>query len=249
MPLRSDLQAARPADPFLRFRLDERSAGPAIIDGDHIGVVRTGRRSGEVWITALGDDPVRVLALIDALSAGRTIDGIHVVDDVYPELPERLRIPDPGWWSIWTVEPGALVDPSSDMDVVCLDPHDERIDPLLKHSDSAYLFAGSDEVRRWMGIVDGDRLLAVAGEATVRGDVPHLVSICVDPQRRGEGLGRRVTAHLAAMAIADGASEVYLEMYAGNTRQRAPMRASASSSVAATDPASCPAVANRLHTQ
>ena len=222
MPLRSDLLTARPGDPYLRFRFQGGTAGPAVIDGDHVAVVRVGRRTEETWITALGDDPARILSLIDTLSEGRHVDGIHVDDEVYFNLPERLRIPDPGWWSIWTLQ-GTMPPPATaGTTVVELSPSDGRIDALLAHSDSAYLFAGDDSIVRWVGIEQGDRLVAVAGQSTTSagsatlGGVPHLVSICVDPDYRGRGFGGEVTAHLARAAREEGADEVYLEMYAGN---------------------------------
>ena len=211
------LRIARPTDPFLRYVLDEESVLDYRIDGDHVGFVRPGRRGGEQWVSALGDDPLRACALIDELSAGRVIDGIHVHSDVYARLPERLTIADPGHWSIWTLAPD---DVPADLATwasaaVELASDDERIDPLLAHSPSAYLFAGDPAVRRWMGVVDGGTLIAVGGESVIADGVPHLVSVCASPERRNRGAGRAVTASLVLGAL-DRATEVYLEMYADN---------------------------------
>lgn len=220
------LRTARPDDPYLRFRLEEEQVVDHVIDVDHIAFVRPGRRPGELWITALGDDPDRIRALIEELLQGRQIDGIHVEDAVYLQLPEHLRIPDPGHWSIWVINarhapPGLQGAVSGTVD---LDPHDTRIDPLLEHSDSAYLRAGDPSVRRWVGVVEGGRLLAVGAETVIAETVPHLVSICTDPSVRGRGYGRRVTAALVQAAFACGAPEVYLEMYAGNAAAAAVYR-------------------------
>ena len=61
------LRQARPADPFLRLRMEDPDIGAYAIDGDHVALLRAGRTSGEVWVTALGDDPERILALIEEL--------------------------------------------------------------------------------------------------------------------------------------------------------------------------------------
>lgn len=212
------LRQARPADPFLRFNFDPSQVLDYRIDGDHVGYVRPGRRGGEAWVSALGDDPDRVVTLIDALSEGREVDGIHVHDDVYAALPDRLTIDDPGHWSIWVMTRAEAIPDLADVAVgpVELDAADPRIDPLLAHSDSAYIFAGHDSVRRWAGVIRDERLLAVGAESVIADGVPHLVSICTDPDARGQGLGRSVTAHLAQAAFDRGEPLVYLEMYAGN---------------------------------
>jgi len=212
------LLTARPDDPFLRFNLDEAQVVDYRVDGDHAAFVRPGRRGGEYWISALGDDPQRVLTLIDGLAEGREIDGIHVHDAVYPSLPERLRITDPGHWSIWVMASDEASSQLADWaaGAVDIDPHDARIDPLLSHSESAYLMSGHPSIRRWVGVdVDGC-LVAVGAETVIAEQVPHLVSICTEPQSRGRGHGRCVTAALAAGAFARGEPLVYLEMYAGN---------------------------------
>ena len=212
------LRTARPTDPFLRYVFDENSVLDYRIDGDHVGFVRPGRRGGELWVSVLGDDSVRACVLIDELSAGKAIDGIHVHADVYGRLPERLTIPDPGHWSIWTLTPANVPAELATWAsaAVELAPDDERIDPLLAHSTSAYLFAGDPAVRRWMGVVREGALLAVGGESVIAGEIPHLVSVCTSPEWRGGGAGRAVTAALVVGAFGRGATEVYLEMYADN---------------------------------
>lgn len=212
------LRTARPTDPFLRFNVQDAQVVDYRIDGDHVAFVRPGRRPGELWVGALGDDPGRVLRLIDALLARHPIDGIHVHDDVYLRLPERLTISDPGHWSIWVATAEGQVPELSRWASGATEVQgtDARIDPLLQNSDSAYIFAGDPTVRRWMGVERNGRLLAVGAESVIAGDVPHLVSICTDPAERGAGLGRAVTAALVSGAFSRGEPMVYLEMYAGN---------------------------------
>ena len=205
------LRQARPDDPFLRLRLEDHHIGPYAVDGDHVALLRTGRMSGETWVTGLGDDPVRILALIEELRP-HGFDGVTAHDHVFEVLPEELRGPDPGHWSLWE-----LTGDTGDVPpTVRLEPLDPRIDPLLEHSSSAYMHAGDPHVVEWRGIVEGDALVAVGARVGAAHGRAHLVSICTDPAQRGRGLGRSITASLAAEALASGATGVWLEMYADN---------------------------------
>ncbi len=205
------LRQARPDDPFLRLRLEDHHIGPYAVDGDHVALLRTGRMSGETWVTALGDDPARILALIEELRP-HGFDGVTAHDHVFEVLPEDLRGPDPGHWSLWEL----TGDHGDVPPTVRLEPLDPRIDPLLEHSTSAYMHAGDPHVQEWRGIVAGDALVAVGARVGAAHGRAHLVSICTDPAQRGRGLGRSITASLAAEALASGATGVWLEMYADN---------------------------------
>ena len=205
------LRQARPDDAFLRLRMEDPDIGAYAIDGDHVALLRTGRMSGETWVTALGDDPARILALIEQL---RPIgfDGVTAHDQVFEQLPDDLRGPDPGHWSLWELTGDIEEVPTT----VRLDPLDPRIDALLEHSSSAYIHAGDPHVEEWRGIVHGDALVAVGARVGAAHGRAHLVSICTDPAQRGLGLGRAITASLAAEALRSGATGVWLEMYADN---------------------------------
>ena len=205
------LRQARPADPFLRVRMEDPKIGAYAIDGDHVAFLRTGRMSGETWVTALGDDPARILALIDELRV-HGFDGVTVHDHVFEYLPDDIRGPDPGHWSLWELTGDLTVA----RETVRLDPNDPRIDPLLAHSSSAYIYAGDPHVVEWRGITDGDALVAVGARQADAHDGAHLASICTHPGSRGQGLGRAITASLAAEALKAGAPWVWLDMYADN---------------------------------
>jgi ribosomal protein S18 acetylase RimI-like enzyme len=205
------LRQARPSDPFLRLRVADDHVRHFAVDEDHVAFLRTGRTSGETWITALGEEPTRVTALIESLRH-HGFDGVTVHDHVFDHLPADLRGPAPGHWSLWEFD-GRMMEASGS---TRLDPHDPRIDPLLAHSDSAYIHAGDPRVVQWHGIEDGDRLVAVGAWTSSVGGAAHLVSICTDPAYRGRRLGRGITAALTASALAAGANGANLEMYAGN---------------------------------
>jgi ribosomal protein S18 acetylase RimI-like enzyme len=205
------LRQARPADPFLRVRMEDPDVGAYAIDGDHVAFLRTGRMSGETWVTALGDDPARILALIDELRV-HGFDGVTVHDHVFGCLPDDIRGPDPGHWSLWEL----TGDLTSARDTVQLNANDPRIDPLLGHSSSAYIYAGDPHVVEWRGITDGDALVAVGARQAAAHGGAHLASICTHPGSRGQGLGRAITASLATEALKAGAPWVWLDMYADN---------------------------------
>lgn len=216
------LQTARPSDPFLRFRLDEETVGEFAIVGDHVAYSRPGRNAGETWVSALGDDAERIVALARDLVMRVKADGIHVHDSVFDSLPDDLLPRESGHWSMWILPPGALarpepVDlPDPACDVVELHGSDPRIDQLLRQSDSAYVFSADPSVGRWLGIEAGDRLVCVGARQSTLEGTPHLVSICTDREFRGQGLATALTHALCRGAIEHGNGEVYLEMYAGN---------------------------------
>lgn len=208
------LVLARPTDPFLLLRLDAAGVRDYRIEGDQVAVVRSGRSSDEVWLTALGDDFDVVRTMIaDLLATYPDVHGLHTHADVYLKLPSEWRAADPGHWALWILADG--VQPEMPTDVSPLATSDERILALLEHSPSAWLFPGDGEDVAWMGVEDGDDLVAVGAVAFSRGRA-HLASVCTHPDARGRGLARRVCAGLTALARSRGVETVWLDMYADN---------------------------------
>jgi predicted GNAT family acetyltransferase len=102
-----------------------------------------------------------------------------------------------------------------------LDVGDPRIDALLHHSESAYVFTGASSIIRWAGVEKDDRLVAVAGQEVEASGAAHLVSVCSDPDHRGMGYARAVCSRLVVDAALDGCPVTILEMYAANEAGRA----------------------------
>jgi ribosomal protein S18 acetylase RimI-like enzyme len=153
-----------------------------------------------------------------ALAAEHDIHGVTVPEEAFERLPADLRSPDPGHWCLWTLDPAsATAHESSAIDIALDDP---RIGPLLAYSDSAHIFPGHPRLERWSGILDGDRLVAVAARITEPSGAAHLVSVCTDPQFRGRGLARDVCARLIDAAVAEGVPMIVLEMYVANDAGR-----------------------------
>jgi len=208
----------RPTDPLVRWVVTDDEP-PDLIAQDH-AVAWMGRasRPGENWVTALGDDPAVVAALVARLEARNQVDGITLPDDAYELLPDRLRSPDPGHWCLWVLDPAdAVLDQSDAVDVSLDDP---RIAPLLSHSDSAHIFPGHPRLVRWAGVLDGDRLVSVAAQVNEESGAAHLVSVCTDPEYRGRGLARHACTRIMRTAISEGAPMLILEMYVANEAGR-----------------------------
>ncbi len=217
MPFRPLLQA-RPTDPFVQWMVRDLEPERLLTDGDHIAWTWGGRNSGEVWVTALGEDPDRCVALVRRISEQTHVDGVTVPDQAFSRLPIELQSQDSGHWCFWVL---SELDPSANADSALeLDRDDPRIRGLLEHSTSAHVFPGDPELVRWVGVEEDGKLQSVAGQITEGTGAAHIVSVCTDPDARGRGLARATCARLVQLAIADGAPAVVLEMYADNEAGR-----------------------------
>ncbi|MDQ5974988.1 MAG: hypothetical protein QG661_2197 [Actinomycetota bacterium] len=216
-PLQPLLQA-RPTDPFVRWRIEAEGLGATLVDGDHIAWIRRAERNDEVWGTALGEDPARIVALIESLDAVKGLDGVTVPATAFDALPARLRSPDPGYWCLWFIDPGDV--PSRPSAAVELLPDDTRIDAVLAHSTSAETFAGDPLVTRWAGVEEDGELVAVAAERRRANGSAGLLSVCTVPHARGRGHAREACLLLMQKARGEGAPTIFLEMYAENEAGR-----------------------------
>jgi ribosomal protein S18 acetylase RimI-like enzyme len=154
--------------------------------------------------------------------------------DLLPELPpgQRLTVPRgtpvhlPAWVSMegtdwdfrWLGKPPP-VQPGEDTVENVED--DAAVSELLAASSpAASALPGDPAVRRWVGIVEQDRLIACAADTSAATGVGHLSSIAVHPDARGRRLGAVVTSALAHQLFDDGCDVVTLGMYADNTHGR-----------------------------
>jgi ribosomal protein S18 acetylase RimI-like enzyme len=173
---------------------------------------------GRSWLSALGSPP-DVGALVGAL-----------LEEIPPTqrltLPRGTPVHLPAWISMgqsdwdfrWLATPPP-VQPGEDL---VTDVAAELVAPLLAESSpTASALPGDPTVRRWVGVLDGDRLMACAADTSGVAGIGHLSSIAVHPSARGRGLGRTVTAALSRQLFAQGCDLVTLGMYADNTYGRA----------------------------
>lgn len=183
------------------------------------------------WLSV---DPERSVSYLSALGPPREVGAL--LADVLGELPPRQRVTlprgTPRHLPAWVA-----VDPSTDWDLRWLpapppvQPGEERVVPvsdddairtlLAESSPTASAQPGDAAVRRWVGISDGDRLVACAADTSAATGVGHLSSIAVHPSARGQRLGAAVTAALTRMLFDDGCDIVTLGMYADNGYGRA----------------------------
>ena len=176
------------------------------------------RRNDEVWATALGENPGRVATLLDTLAGAEQIDGVTVEAEVESQLPPRWRSPKNGYWCYWLLDPADAGGRDSQAIELAFD--DSRINTLLAHSNSAHIFAGSEEGARWSGVVKGEELVSVGGYISTDSGAAHLVSICTHPRARGQRLAHAVCNRLIISALSEQVPMIYLEMYAENAAGR-----------------------------
>ena len=60
------------------------------------------------------------------------------------------------------------------------------------------------EMGEYYGLLEGDRLVAMAGERTFASPYREISAVCTDPERRGHGLARRLTGKLIRIQAARG---------------------------------------------
>ncbi|MDP1878736.1 MAG: GNAT family N-acetyltransferase [Actinomycetota bacterium] len=212
------LRKARPTDPFIRWRIAAEDLRDVVVDGDHVAWTREAERNGEWWGTALGEDPARVVRLIERLDASAPLEGVTVPAEAFGSLPSRLSSPDPGYWSLWFIDPTDV--PQESTEAVELAGDDIRIDAVLEHSTSADTFAGDPSVRRWAGVQVDGRLVSVAAERRRDNGAAGLLSVCTVPEARGRGHARDACLLLMQRARDEGVPTIFLEMYADNEAGR-----------------------------
>ena len=99
----------RPTDPLVRWIVTGEEPPDLVAQDDAVAWMGRASRPGENWVTALGDDPAVVVALVERLESRNRVDGITVPESAFSHLPERLRSPDPGHWCLWTLDPADAV--------------------------------------------------------------------------------------------------------------------------------------------
>ncbi len=212
------LSQLRPNDPYVRWVLADEVPEVVLEEGDCLGWIGSAEMAGETWATALGPDDAACARLIERLAEDFRIDGVTVPENAFDLLPAELQSPDHGHWCFWVYDPSLA--PIAGSDAIDLEDDDPRIAPLLSHSDSAHIFPGDPRIIRWVGVVEGDKLVSVAAQRVEATGAAHICSVCTVPDRRGEGLARRACRRIMQVAMDQGAPAVVLEMYVGNDAGR-----------------------------
>ena len=182
------------------------------------------------WV---GVDAEERTPYLSALGAPAAVAAL--LAELLPQLPpgQRVTLPRgtaahlPAWvgldgtdWDFRWLPAPPPVQPGEDL--VTVESDEAAVKALLTAaSPKASAQPGDVAVRRWLGIRDGDVLLACAADTSSATGVGHMSSIAVDPAARGRGLGRAVTAALSRRLFDDGCDVVTLGMYADNVAGRA----------------------------
>jgi GNAT superfamily N-acetyltransferase len=148
---------------------------------------------------------------------------VTVVGVEEPAVPE-------GWRVVFQGRGGQLVldgDPApagaraAGVAVVELGPADApRMAALIDAARPGPWRARTVELGGYVGVVEGDRLLAMAGRRLRPDGHVELSAVCTHPEAWGRGFGEAVTRAVARAALAEGLVP-FLHVAAGNDRARA----------------------------
>ena len=196
--------AARGAVAYLRRTPGRRSV--LVLLGDDVGV--------ELLLAAAAGDP--------AMGAAGEATAVTLPHHLEPLLHQRFRVGPGGDWEwLWTT--AAPPPQPAESGVLTLDDGAgaaELVDLLALANPRASARPGDPGSELWVGARDASGALVACGAMQrTDGGRPHLASIAVHPDRRGEGLGAAVTAGLTRRAVAaDGVCT--LGMYSDNAVAR-----------------------------
>lgn len=212
-------------DPLIRY-----DAGPGLAGGwaarGAVAYLRRSRSHRTTLVLLGADDGVATLlagVVVDpTMVAARDVRVITLPQRLEPLLQQHFRTgPGADWEWLWTTSVPAPQPAESA--VLTLDGRARaaELDALLAVANPrASARPGDEGDDWWVGARDAsDALVACGSMQRTDGGSPHLASIAVRPDRRGEGLGAAVTAALTRRAITlDGVST--LGMYSDNAVTR-----------------------------
>ena len=208
-------------DPFVRYDVGSAFAGGWSVPGAVAFVRRTPSR--RTALALLGEERgVDALLACVASDPGRlAAEGITVVSVPQPLealVHKHFRVgPGSDWEWFWTDQAPAPL--PAERALVTLDNAADAAELgsfLADVSPTASARPGDAGNQLWVGARDDGGALVACGalQRTAAGS-PHLASIAVRPDRRGEGLGAAVTAWLTRHALASG-GVCTLGMYSHN---------------------------------
>jgi GNAT superfamily N-acetyltransferase len=98
-------------------------------------------------------------------------------------------------------------------------PHAERMVALATLTRPGPFGPRNIEMGEYYGVLEGDQLLAMAGERTHAGTYREISAVCTEPAHQGKGLAKRLTAKLVALQAARGQTP-FLHVMSHNERAR-----------------------------
>ena len=220
-------------DAWVRWGLADPLPGECWVHQDVAMIERFSPRWRSWWVTPVGvaEEAMatsavasRVRSALTELHAGghlhrRGSGSISVVRQHASIAHEVLPLGEGGDWDwLWTTR-----EPPVDPREGGLAPLDDSLDQeeieafSRRHNPRVWTQVGTGRVYRWLGLRDEHgELIAVGGAEREDSGVDHLAGIVVAQQRRGQGLGRLITAALTRASVQrDGVCA--LGVFADNT--------------------------------
>jgi ribosomal protein S18 acetylase RimI-like enzyme len=201
----------RVEDPFLRHRVSPARIERAWINGRAFAVCDRRPRFG-VTLTVLGDAGDGG-DLLEALAGDARYDRVRL--DAEIPMPARYRMVSGALWD-WMLTDAPVEEPDA---VDVLDPVADApaINALLDAANAdAHGRPDDDDVPTWVGVHDGDDLVAVGALELTEDGSGHLRSVTTREDTRGRGLGHAVSARLTNLAIGGASGVATLGVYCDN---------------------------------
>ena len=212
-------------DPFVRYDVGPAFAAGWAVEGAVAFVRRTPSRRTVLALMGTGggvEDLLGCVASRPHLMADLDITVVSVPQPLEPLVHRHFRVgPGSDWEWLWTTT--APPTRPAEAALTALDnvaDADELSALLGDVSPSASARPGQPGIEQWVGVRDGSGTLVACGAMQrTAGGSPHLASIAVRPDRRGEGLGAAVTTWLTRQAVA-AEGVCTLGLYSHNTVAR-----------------------------
>ncbi|WP_426246829.1 GNAT family N-acetyltransferase [Nocardioides sp. LHG3406-4] len=165
---------------------------------------------GSRAFTCLGEAEPLVALMRDLASAIEPPDRLSVPVEVADASPWRQ---DESWLWRWMYADRPGPEPRVEV-VECSDP--DEINAVLDAGNPDAWARPGGEGLRWLGIRDGDALVAVGAVHRQAGGAGLLQAVTVVPGARGRGLGRDLSAGLTRLAQSEAPGVATLGAYADN---------------------------------
>lgn len=138
------------------------------------------------------------------------------------------RGPEPGGWTIevdtsmcamlWQGQA-----PSADRSVASVRLREEHVPQMLALAELMKPGPFAERplaIGEWYGVLEGEKLVAMAGERLHAGDLREISGVCTLPEHQGRGLARKLTERVIRSQLARGLRP-FLHVASSNARARA----------------------------
>jgi predicted GNAT family acetyltransferase len=164
------------------------------------------------FVAARDDSPESLKALAALVQPGETVVLVRSAPIVLPPDLEVVTLAT----AVQMVASGAIREPVFASPEL-LGPDDHAAMYQLATLTRPGPFAPSSmTLGTFWGVREHGRLVAMAGERLRQDDWTELSGVCVHPDRRGQGLGRLLSGHVADRILAQG-ERPYLHVFASNS--------------------------------